>query len=120
MASNPFAQYGMSDSEFARQLRESAEIDAGLNEFMAKEVVPALKGSGDTPVDTGKFAASIKITKKARRGRGEVGSRDYRAAFIEFGTGEPGPTRIYAPFQKTAARFGGDLDRGVDTAQDDQ
>lgn len=120
MGNNPFARFGMSDSEFAAQLRESAEIDAGLNEFMAKEVVPALKSSPNTPVDTGKFAASIKITKRARHGQGEVGSRDYKAAFIEFGTGEPGPTKVYAPFQKVASQFGGDLTRGAEAGQDDQ
>lgn len=112
-------RFGISDDELMAAIRSSAEIDAGINEFMAKQVVPALRNSPDTPVDTGQFAASIKIVKKARNGRGAVGSRSPIAAFIEFGTGEPGPTKIYAPFQKVAESFGGTLDSGpeLDTGE---
>lgn len=104
---NPFSKLGMSDSEFAEQFARAAEVDAALNEFMAKEVVPYWKSV--SPVESGKYAASIKVTKKARRGKGKVGATDWKAHLIEFGTGEPGPTKAFAPGEKTAAHFGGTL-----------
>lgn len=112
--SNGLSRFGLSDNELMAAIRNSAEVDAGLNAFMANELVPALKSSPDVPLDSGKFAASIKVVKKARNGRGAVGSRRYTAAFIEFGTGDPGPTKTYAPFQKIAEAYGGNLDSGID------
>lgn len=114
--SNGLNRFGVSDDELMAAIRSSAEIDAAINQVMAKEIVPMLRSHPDTPVDSGKFAASIKVVKKARNGRGAVGSRHYTAAFIEFGTGEPGPTKVYAPFQKVAEHYGGTLDTGAELA----
>lgn len=108
---NPFAKFGVSDSEVAKALRESAEVDAGLNEFMKNEIVPY--GRSISPVDSGKYAASWKIIKKAKKGRGVVGPTDFKAHWVEFGTGSPGPTDAHAAVQKTAEHFGGDLTTGI-------
>jgi hypothetical protein len=108
---NPFGRFGMSDSDFERAIAEAAEVDAGLNEFMNREVVPYWRSQA--PVDSGAYAASIKVVQKGRRGKGKVRATDFKAAWIEFGTGEPGKTDAYAPGQRTASHFGGTLDDGI-------
>ena len=111
---NAFGKFGMSDDQFLEALRSSIEVDAGLDEFMRDQVVPYWKNHPDTPVDDGAYAASVKVVKKARRGTGKVGATDYKAAWIEFGTGAPGPTTAHAIGQKVAEHFGGTLDGGID------
>ena len=68
---NPFDKFGISDAELKKAISESAEVDAELNRFMKDEVVPYWKSV--SPVDEGRYAASIKVTKKAKGGKGEVG-----------------------------------------------
>lgn len=114
---NPFSRFGVSDSEIAKALRESAEVDATLNEKMENEIVPY--GRNASRVDEGRYAASWKVIKKAKNGRGVVGPTDFKAHWIEFGTGAPGPTKAYAPVQKTAEHFGGDLTSGVSVGGDE-
>lgn len=109
--SNPFAHLGVTDAELAEQLRESGEIDAALDDFMENEVVPYWRSV--SPVESGRYAASVKVLKKARNGEGVVGSRDFKAHWVEFGTGEPGPTAAAAPGEKTAHHFGGTLGTGI-------
>lgn len=111
MTGNPFSSLGVSDEELAEQLRKSGEIDAALNAFMRDEVVPYWKSV--SPVRTGQYAASVKVIKKARNGKGEVGATHFTAHWIEYGTGEPGPTPVFAPGEKTAHHFGGTLEEGV-------
>lgn len=113
---NPFGKFGMSDDQFREALAASAEVDAGLQQFMAKEVVPYWKSIA--PVDEGAYAASVKVVRKARRGKGKVRATDYKAAWVEFGTGAPGPTDRHATGQKVAQHFGGSLDRGIDVEGD--
>lgn len=147
---NPFARFGMSDSEFEKHLRESAEVDAGIDKFMAEEVIPY--GRSVSPVDTGKFAASWKIMKKAKNGKGVVGPTAWYSHFVEFGTGPDKkqskgkkgkkgkkgrravevaegefrllgpntPTKPLAPVQRTAEHFGGSLKGGVSTQGGDE
>lgn len=117
--SRGFRRLGVTDEELARLINNAAEVDAGLQRFMTKEVVPAWKNHPDTPVDSGDYAASIKVTKKARRGRGAVAATDYKAHWIEFGTGDPGPTKAFGVAEKVARKFGGTLDSGVDLGQDE-
>lgn len=66
----------------------------------------------ESPVDQGSYAASVKVFDKYLMVDGmpgkRVGATDWKAAFIEYGTGQPGPTDAYAPRAKTAAHFGGD------------
>lgn len=113
---NPFARFGVSDKELAEALRNSVEVDAALQEFMEDEVVPYWKSVA--PVDSGKYAASVKVTRKAKGGRGVVTATDWKAHFIEYGTAAPGPTTAFAPAEKTAIHFGGTLQGGI-TAEDD-
>ena len=108
---NPFSKFGISDDELKKAITESAEVDAGLNRFMADEVVPYWREQ--TPVDEGRAAASIKVTQKARGGRGVVKMTNFKAHWIEFGTGAPGPTKAAAPGEKTANHFGGTLGDGI-------
>lgn len=98
-------------AEIERQLRRSTEADADLQKFMQSKVVPYWKQQ--TPVDHGAAAASVKVTQKAHRGKGRVSMTDWKAHFLEYGTGEPGPTPEYAPGAKTAHHFGGDLEGGI-------
>ena len=114
---NPFERFGISDSELAKHVRESAEVDAAINDFMANEVIPY--GRSVSPVDEGRYAASWKIIKKAKNGRGLVGPTDYKAHWIEFGTGSPGPTDAKAPVQKTCEHFGGNLTEGIKAGGDE-
>ena len=99
---NPLRKFGISDDELAEALAESAEVDAGLGKFMADEVIPYWKSV--SPVKSGKYAASVKVLKKAKGGKGRVGATDFKAHWIEFGTVK---TPEFAPMQKTAEHFGG-------------
>lgn len=114
---NPLSKYGISDDEFMAAIRESAEISNEINRFMKDEVIPY--GRSVSPVDTGNYAASWKITKKARHGVGKVGPTAWYSHLVEFGSGEPGPTKAHAPVQKTAEHFGGNLDTGIEMERDD-
>lgn len=119
---NPFSKLGVTDEEYAEALADAKELDDAVNDFMKKEVVPYWKSV--TPVLTGKARKSIKVTKKAKNGTGEgvVSMTDWKAHFLEFGTGEPGPTKAFAPGEKTAQHFGGTLGSGIaaDTGDDEE
>lgn len=82
---NPFSRFGMSDSDFNKALKGSVEVDAGIDKFMKEEGIPY--GRSVSPVDTGGFAASWKVMKKAKNGRGLFGPTAWFSHFVEFGTG---------------------------------
>lgn len=113
---NPFSDYGVSDAEVEKAIRESVEVDAGLRKF-AEEVVAYWRSV--SPVRTGEYAASVKVLK-VRQGKALVGTNFWKAHFIEFGTsddtkegskfGPDTPTPEFAPGAKTAHHFGGTLD----------
>lgn len=115
-----FKRFGISDDELMAEIRSSAEVDAALNDFMANEVVPYWRSvspmlkeqPGADKRDPGAYIASVKVTKKARNGVGAVGATIWYAHFVEDGTRRGSPE--FAPGQKTAAHFGGTLDRGSD------
>ena len=100
------------EAEIRAQAQKVSEITKELDEF-AVQVRDYWRGQ--SPVDEGEYAASVQVFKKkflvdgmpARR----VGSTDFKAHWIEFGTGQPGPTKAFAPRAKTAAHFGGDEKR---------
>ncbi|WP_228843180.1 HK97 gp10 family phage protein [Mycobacteroides abscessus] len=75
----------MSDSDFDKALKGSVEVDAGIDKFMAEEGIPY--GRSVSPVDKGGFAASWKVMKKAKKGRGVFGPTVWYSHFVEFGTG---------------------------------
>lgn len=131
MASDAFKRFGISKQELEEMIQAEAEVDSELNEFMAKEIVPYWKSV--SPVDSGHYAASVKVTKKAKRGKGRVAATAFYAHMVEFGTGADNkgpdtrrvltkdgwktlpkdtPTRAFAPGEKTARHFGGSLGRG--------
>lgn len=98
--------YGLSGEGLNDLVRQQAEVDVALQEFMQDEVVPYWRDA--SPVLTGEYAASIKVTQDARLGKGAVSATSWKAHLIEDGT----PTSPeFAPAGKTAAHFGGTLDR---------
>ena len=76
-----------------------------------------------SPIDDGVYAASVKVYKRKFTHKGMpgvgVGATDFKAHWIEYGTGEPGPTAAMAPRAKTAAHFGGDEQMVQDILDDD-
>lgn len=119
---NPFSDYGVSDAEVAKAIRESVEVDVGLRKF-CEEVVAYWRSV--SPVRTGEYAASVKVLKAPKAGKAVVGTNFWKAHFIEFGTGDDSkegskfgpdtPTPEFAPGQNTAHHFGGTLDaKGID------
>lgn len=97
------------------------EVNAGVNEFMLNEVVPAWKAN--SPVGKKKSAKQrtnsklkdrgadvpyrdgIKVTEvSTNRGRGRVEATSRDAHIVEFGADK---TPEYAPAEKTAQQFGG-------------
>jgi hypothetical protein len=77
-----------------------------------------------SPIDDGVYAASVKVYKRKFTHKGMpgvgVGATDFKAHWIEYGTGEPGPTKAAAPRAKTAAHFGGDEQLVQDILDDDE
>lgn len=96
-------------AEIRAQLAAQTELGRGLDS-MAEEVKEYWRSV--SPVDDGEYAASVKVYKKYLIVNGMPGKRvaatDFKAHWIEYGTGEPGPTKAAAPRAKTAAHFGGD------------
>lgn len=140
---NPFSEYGVSDAEVAKAIRESVEVNAGIDEFVEKELVPFARSI--SPVDSGKYAASWKLKKKAKNGKALAGPTVWYSHLIEFGTGAdkkfrkpnkrgkhavetaPGvfeelgpntPTPAFGIAQKVAERFGGSYKGGIGVNDD--
>lgn len=105
---NHFAKFGISDAQLMAHIRNSAEVDAGLNDFMENEFIPYARELA--PVDTGDYAAGIKVTQRAKGGRGEVSATNWKSHFIEYGTGGDTPTPELAVMAKTVEHFGGTMD----------
>lgn len=79
---------------------QSGAYDAELDAFMEGEVVPVWKAN--SPQDTGAYTDSVKVTKPARGGRGQVGATDAAAHIIEYGSIH---SPEFAPRAKTEAHF---------------
>lgn len=95
------------EAEIRRKVRDQAEIDRGVQE-QAEDVRDYWRDNA--PVDEGAYAASIHVERRPSidgMPRRAVVADDWKAHFIEFGTGEPGPTRAHNLAAKTAAHFGG-------------
>lgn len=97
------------EAEIRAMAQKAAEVNQGLDEF-AGQVREYWRQQ--SPVDDGEYAASVQVYKKKMTVDGmpgrRVGATDFKAHWIEFGTGQPGPTVAFAPRAKTAAHFGGD------------
>lgn len=97
--SNPFRKFGIALDDFDKL----PEVNAGVNDFMERQVVPAWKLH--SPEDSGDYKDSIKVTERStNRGRGIVGATAKHAHIVEFGS-EDVPE--HAPAEKTAKQFGG-------------
>lgn len=96
---NPLAEYGV----YWDDIEALPEVNAGVNDFMKNEVVPAWKAN--SPVASGEYRDSIKITERStNKGRGKVEATADHAWRVEFGSAR---TPEYAPAEKTAKQFGG-------------
>lgn len=96
---NPLSKYGIRLDDFDKL----PEVNQGVNDFMANEVVPAWKSHA--PVDSGEYRDSIQVTERStNKGRGVVAATSDNAHFVEFGAKN---TPEYAPAEKTARQFGG-------------
>lgn len=119
---NPLRKYGITLDDFDKL----PEVNAGVNDFMANEVVPAWKshaptgktkknrtghgikphsGGDDGAAEDVAYKDSIQVTEKSTtKGRGVVGATARHAHLVEFGADK---TPEYAPAEKTAKQFGG-------------
>ena len=102
-------RFGISREELEDMIRRDADVNSKLNDFMRNEIVPAWKTLAEPHTNTAAYRASIKVTKKAKRGVGRVGATDFKAHWLEYGTGEPYPTPEYGFAAKIAAKYGGDI-----------
>lgn len=135
MASDALRSFGISKRELEELIKADAEVNNEINDFMEKEMVPYARAQAH--VRSGEYAAGIKVTKKAKRGKGKIAATAWYSHFIEYGTGgdKDGPekrrvrtsrgwatlpkdttTQAQAVMQKTAAHFGGTtgFDGGVE------
>jgi len=106
--------------EIRARASESAKVRQELD-ALAKQVRDYWRTV--SPIDDGVYAASVKVYKRKFTHKGMpgvgVGATDFKAHWIEYGTGEPGPTSAAAPRAKTAAHFGGDEQMVQDILDDD-
>ena len=117
MSKYGFEKFGVSDAQVEAAIANDAKVNAELNKKMEREIVPfwraltpMLKGQRGADKRTpGAARASVKVTRRARGGRGQVGMTVWYAHFLEFGTGGSTPTPEFAPGRKTAAHFGGTI-----------
>jgi HK97 gp10 family phage protein len=114
-----------SSREIQREIEAQIRKDAELR-LKTKEAAEGIRDEvrAETPVDTGRAAASVQVEKRKDRGglpTWWVGSRLWYFHFLENGTGpDPAdsksrfgpdtPTKEYAPFAKVAHRHGGTKD----------
>lgn len=116
---NPLRKFGISDDELAKAIKSDAKVNEAVKQE-AEEIAAYWRGV--SPVDSGDYAASVKVQGKVRDGRAVVGTKHWKAHMIEFGTGPDTkkgskfgpdtPTPAFAPGQKTAEHFGGNLTDG--------
>lgn len=96
---NPLRKFGIRLDDFDKL----PEVNAGVNEVMDTEVVPAWVAN--SPRQSGAYVDSVKVTERSTtKGRGRVGATAPHAHLVEFGTEH---TPEYAPAEKTAQQFGG-------------
>lgn len=104
------------EAEIRAHVEDLAEVREYLGRFaeQVRDYWRSVSPIGTKPNDKnpGMYAASVKVFKKNYTVDGmpakKVGATDFKAGWIEYGTGEPGPTRAFAPRAKTAAHFSGD------------
>lgn len=101
------------EAELRKDARERARIESETR-GQADEVRDFARSI--SPVHTGAYAAAWKTAKRphiqAETGLSvwRVSNTDFKARWIEYGTGEPYPTEEFGVARKTAAKFGGTVD----------
>lgn len=109
--------------EIEREVIRQANLDADVQK-LAEKVRDHWKFV-EAPVDSGEYAASVKVQKRPNRKglpQRAVVATSENAEYIEFGTGtaakhnkrkQGGWSPVFAPGEKTAHHFGGTLDEGI-------
>lgn len=96
---NPLRKFGVTLDD----IDKLPEVNAGVNDFMETQVVPAWKSH--SPAKSRRYVDSIQVTTRSTNsGRGVVGATADHAHWIEFGAKN---VPEYAPAEKTARQFGG-------------
>lgn len=100
---NPLVALGVPQSVIESAIRDSAEVKAEKR-IVARQMVGWAKSI--SPVDHGDYAADWKVVE-GRRGDVRIVNDNFKAHWIEDGTGGDTPTPEYAVAAKTAIQFGG-------------
>ncbi len=103
MTKNPLVALGVPESEIEAAIQNAAEVKAE-KKAVAKKMVEHAKSI--SPVDEGEYAAAWR-SYETRRGDVRVINDDFKAHWIEDGTGGSSPTPEYAVAARTAIAFGG-------------
>ena len=72
--------------------------------LLAAAEVAAMAAQSIAPVGTGAYRDGI--SAEVEPGRARVNANDWKSVFIEFGTGQPGPTPKFAPLRRGAEMAG--------------
>lgn len=115
------------ESQIMAQAKQAAEVRAEFDKLLLtiRDYWRSVSPIGKAPQDKngGAYAASVQVFKKKYEVNGmparRVGATDYKAHWIEFGTGDPGPTDAFAPRAKTASHFNGDETKVIGILNDD-
>ncbi len=99
---NPLVALGVPEAAIEAAIRESAAVQAEKR-AVAKKMAEHAKSI--SPVDHGDYAADWKV--EDRRGGVRIINNNFKAHWIEDGTGGETPTPEYAVAAKTAIQFGG-------------
>jgi hypothetical protein len=108
-----------SQADIAAELEEAIRSDARERARIRDETRDQAERVRDaararSPINTGAYAAAWKVDNAIRNVDGmpafRVSNKDFKARWIEYGTGEPYPTEEFAVARKTAAEFGGTVD----------
>lgn len=100
--SNPLVALGVPQAEIEAAIRNSAAVRAE-KKAVAKRMAAHAKSI--SPVDHGDYAAAWDVEDK--RGDVKVVNDNFKAHWIEDGTGGSSPTPEYAVAAQTAVAFGG-------------
>ena len=100
------------EAELREDARERARIESETRE-QAEEVRDYARSI--SPVESGAYAAAWQVAKRPHINEQglsvwRVSNHDFKARWIEYGTGDPLPTPEFAVARKTAAKFGGTVD----------
>lgn len=100
---NPLVALGVPQSVIEAAIRDSAEVRVEKR-AVAKQMAAHAKSI--SPTDQGDYAAAWHVDED-RRGNVRVVNDDFKAHWIEDGTGGESPTPEFAVAAKTAIAFGG-------------